>query len=140
MSEPIKTRLDDDPQNPSPTAPELPKQELSGDEKTMGMFCHLAALSGYVGVPVGWLLGPLIIWLIKKETMPFVDQEGKKAVNFQISVMIYSLICLPLCLVFIGIIGLIALGVFNLIMVITNAIKASKGEETNYPLTMTFIK
>jgi uncharacterized Tic20 family protein len=146
MSEPIKTRLDDDTQQEPTSPPPVPESnaalpsELSSEEKNMGMFCHLAALSGYVGVPVGWLLGPLVIWLIKKETMPFVDQEGKKAINFQISVMIYALVCLPLCLVFIGFILLMALGILDLIMVIVNAMKASKGEETRYPLSMTFIK
>jgi uncharacterized Tic20 family protein len=140
MSEPIKTRLDDETPEPVATPPEMPKQELSSDEKTMGMFCHLAALSGYIITPVGWLLGPLVIWLIKKETMPFVDQEGKKAINFQITMLIYSLISLVLCLVIIGYVLLIALGIFNFIIVIINAIKASNGEETRYPLSMTFIK
>jgi uncharacterized Tic20 family protein len=140
MSEPIKTRLEDETQEPVATPPEMPKQELSEQEKNMGMFCHLAALSGYVITPVGWLLGPLVIWLMKKETMPFVDQEGKKAINFQISVLIYSLVCLVLFLILIGYFLLIALWIFNFIIIIVNAIKASNGEETRYPLSMTFIK
>jgi len=140
MSEPIKTRLDDETQDPVAAPPEMPKQELSADEKNMGMFCHLAALSGYVGIPVGWLLGPLIIWLMKKETMPYVDQEGKKSINFQITILIYSLISLLLCLIFIGFILLAGLTIFNLVMVIVNAIKASKGEETRYPMSMNFLK
>ncbi len=156
MSEPIKTRLDDDTadgESPSSAPniaeladcvnsqpPRTPSRDIPAEERTMGMFCHLAALSGYVVTPVFWLLGPLIVWLMKKETMPFVDQEGKKAINFQISVIIYAAICLPLFLVFIGIPLLIGLAIFNFIIVIINAIKASNGEETDYPLTMTFIK
>ena len=156
MSEPIKTRLDDDTadgESPSSAPniaeladcvnsqpPRTPSRDIPAEERTMGMFCHLAALSGYVVTPVFWLLGPLIVWLMKKETMPFVDQEGKKAINFQISVMIYATICLPLCMIFIGIPLLFALGIFDLVMTIVNAMKAGKGEETRYPLSMNFIK
>ena len=140
MSEPIKTRLDDETQEPVATPSEMPKQELSADEKNMGMFCHLAALSGYIGIPVGWLLGPLLIWMIKKETMPFVDQEGKKAINFQISILIYSAVSIALCIIFIGFILLPGLAIFNIVMVIVNSIKASNGEETSYPLSINFLK
>ena len=146
MSEPIKTRLDDNTQQEPTSPPPVPESnaalpsELSSEEKNMGMFCHLAALSGYVGLPVGWLLGPLLIWLIKKETMPFVDQEGKKAINFQISILIYSAVSIVLCVIFIGFFLLAGLVILNLVMVITNAIKASNGEETRYPLSINFLK
>jgi uncharacterized Tic20 family protein len=139
MSEPIETRLEDDTLNPSTAPPEMPKPELSEQEKNMGMFCHLAALSGYV-IPMGWLVGPLILWLAKKETMPYVNQEGKKSINFQITILLYSLISGVLCLIFIGFLLLFGLTIFNLIMVIVNGIKAGKGEETRYPLSITFIK
>jgi uncharacterized Tic20 family protein len=51
------------------------------DARLWGMFCHLIAFSGYV-VPFGSVLGPLIIWLIKKDEMPFVDDQGKESLNF----------------------------------------------------------
>lgn len=101
----------------------------------MALFCHLAALSGLI-TP----LGSLILWLAKKDSMPYVDQEGKKAINFQISVVIYILASAALCLIGIGYILLLVLAIFNFIMVIINGIKAGKGKETHYPLSITFIK
>lgn len=136
MSEPIKTRLDDETPEPVTASPE----ELSADEKNMGMLCHLAALCGYIIPPIGSILGPLVIWLIKKDTMPYVDQEGKKSVNFQISILMYSIVSALLCVIIIGFFLLAGLAIFNLAMVIVNAIKSSKGEETSYPLSVNFLK
>ena len=60
--------------------------------RTWGIFCHLGALSMYLGVPLGNILVPLIIWLIKKDDLPLVDEHGKQSLNFQISLMLYAVI------------------------------------------------
>ena len=52
-------------------------------------FCHLAALAGYVVPMVGNIVGPLVVWLMKKEEYPLVDDQGKESINFQISILIY---------------------------------------------------
>ena len=76
---------------------------LSQDERTWGMLCHLSAFAGYV-FPFGGIVGPLVVWLIKKDEMPFVDDQGKEALNFQISVLIYAIVSFVLIFVLIGII------------------------------------
>jgi len=67
-----------------------------------GMFCHLSTLCGYV-MPFGNILGPLVVWLIKKDEYPLVDDQGKEALNFQISITIWTVIAAILCIIIIGI-------------------------------------
>jgi uncharacterized Tic20 family protein len=108
-------------------------------EKTWGMLCHLAALAGFV-IPFGNIIGPLIVWLVKKEESEYVDKQGKESLNFQISVTIYTLIAAVLVLIVIGFILLIAIGIAVLILVVVASIKASNREEFTYPLTIRFIQ
>ena len=89
--------------------------------------------------PLGNVIGPLIIWLIKKDESSFVDNQGKESLNFQISFTIYCAISAILIVVVIGIILLIALGIGFLILVIIASIKANEGEEYRYPLTLRLI-
>ncbi len=108
-------------------------------EKSWGMFCHLAALAGFV-IPFGNIIGPLIIWLIKKDESPYVDKQGKESLNFQISVTLYCIIAAVLIIVVIGIFLLIAIGIGTLVLIIVGAIKANNREEFSYPLTIRFIQ
>ena len=110
------------------------------DERMWGMLCHLAALSGFVGVPFGNIVGPLVIWMIQKDKYPSVVKHGKEALNFQISMTIYAAVAAVLILVVIGIFLLIAIAVVNVIFVIIAAIKANNGEPYRYPLTIRFLK
>ncbi|MBN2349457.1 MAG: DUF4870 domain-containing protein [Bacteroidales bacterium] len=109
------------------------------DEKNMGMLCHLLALSGFA-IPFGWILGPLIIWLIKKDESEFVNQQGKDALNFQISMLIWMLCCIPLIFIVIGIVLLIMLGILNLVMIIIASVRAADGQSTVYPLSLKIIQ
>ncbi len=108
-------------------------------ERTWGMLCHLSAFGIFLFPALGNILGPLIIWLIKKDESPFVDNQGKESLNFQISFTIYCLISSILIFVVIGIILLIALGIAFFILVIIASIKANEGEEYRYPLTLRLI-
>lgn len=130
-------------------APDAPQQEpvppqptgmSPKDEHMWGMLCHLTALVAYVGVPFGHILGPLVVWLIKREQSSFVDDQGKEALNFQISITIYGLVAAVLTLVIIGIFLGIALVIFDLVMVIIASVKANRGERYRYPLTIRFLK
>lgn len=112
---------------------------LSSDSRNMGMLCHLLALSGIV-IPFGAIVGPLIIWLLKKENDPYVDAQGKESLNFQISVTIYAIVSSILIMVVIGIFLLLGILVAWLVLTIIGTIKASKGEPWKYPLTIRFIK
>lgn len=107
---------------------------------TWGMLCHLTSLSMYIGIPLGNIVGPLIIWLLKKEEFPFVDEQGKESLNFQISLMIYGIISGILCFIVIGFLLLGALVIFDIVMVILASIKTSEGKSFQYPLTIRMIK
>ena len=109
------------------------------DARTWGMLRHLTALSGVI-IPFGNIVGPLIVWLIKKNEMPFVDDQGKESLNFQITVTIAGIVSIVLCAVVIGflLIPVVALGA--LVFTIIAAVKANKGEAYRYPLTIRLIK
>jgi len=110
------------------------------DARTWAMLCHLGGLGVYVIPTIGHILAPLIVWLIKKDESPFVDDQGKESLNFQISITIYALVALLLMRIIIGFILLPAVGIFDLVMVIIAAVKANSGEKFRYPLCIRFIK
>lgn len=116
----------------------MPKMDQA-QEKNWGMACHLVALSGFV-IPFGHILGPLVIWLMKKDESEFVDDQGKESLNFQISATIYLAIAAILIVIVIGIFLMAVIGVFVLVMVIIATIKSSNGEKFRYPLTIRLIQ
>ena len=103
-----------------------------------GMLCHLSALAGLV-IPFGNVLGPLIVWLTKKNDFPFVDDQGKESLNFQISLTIYVAVAAMLALLLIGIPLLIALGIGGLILTVIGAVNANDGKAYRYPMTIRFL-
>jgi len=109
-------------------------------ERMWAMICHLAALVAFIGIPFGNVLGPLVIWLIKKNEMPLVDVNGKEALNFQISMTIYFVVAGLLAFIVIGIPLMFMIGIANLVLVIMAAVKVNNGEEYQYPLTIRLIK
>lgn len=115
-------------------------ENAAKQEKTFAMLCHLTALSGLIGIPLGNILGPLIVWLIKKNESPLVDKNGKESLNFQISMTIYGIIAGLLVLVVIGWFLLIGLLIADLVLVIIASVKTSNGESYKYPLTIQFLK
>lgn len=109
------------------------------EERTWAMACHLAAFSAWF-TGFGMIVGPLVVWLIKKDQFPLVDDQGKEALNFSISVAIYGFVAFLLSFVLIGIPILIALGIFWFVEVIIASIRANNGEHFRYPLTIRFVK
>jgi uncharacterized Tic20 family protein len=109
------------------------------DEKTWGMLAHLTAFSGFL-IPLGSVLGPLIVWLVKRDESPFVADQGKEALNFNISVLLAGCVCGVLVFVFIGILLGVALFIYWLAMTIIAGIKASEGVHYRYPFTLRLIK
>jgi uncharacterized Tic20 family protein len=114
--------------------------EVSKDARMWAMFCHLGGLAGYVMPIVGNVVAPLIVWQIKKDASPFVDQQGKEAVNFQISMSLYALICIPLVFIIVGAFLLLAVGIVDLVFLLIAAVKANNGQQYRYPLAIRFIK
>jgi uncharacterized Tic20 family protein len=129
----------DVPPAAEPQHSDVPTSDVPSDAKMWAMFCHLSAILTMYLLAMGFL-GPLIIWLIKKDRSKFVDYHGKEALNFQITVLIACLICIPLIFVIIGIFLLIALGIFSLVMCIIAGINANGGGYYRYPLTLRLIK
>jgi uncharacterized Tic20 family protein len=108
--------------------------------RTWSAFCHASALLGVFFHFPGHLLGPLIVWLIKRDDAPEIDAHGKEAINFQISMLIYNVVAAFFCLILIGFFFLAILWVLNAIFVIIAAIQASDGKFYRYPMTIRFIQ
>ena len=89
---------------------------------------------------IGGLIVPLILWITQKDKVDNMDIHGRSIVNFQISIIIYSILSIPLILVFgLGILTLILICIMAFVFPIINAIKASRNELPNYPLTIKII-
>jgi uncharacterized Tic20 family protein len=123
-----------------PPAQQEALQSEDKDSRMWSMFCHLTALSAFIGVPFGNIIGPLIIWLIKKDDFHKVDDQGRESVNFQISMTIYTIVSFFLCFVIIGFLLLPIVLLVDLILVIIASVKANKGDMYRYPFTIRFIK
>jgi hypothetical protein len=109
------------------------------------MLCHLAALAGFLPMmPFLAVAGPLVVWLVKKDEYPFVNTQGKAAINFQLSMLIYGAFAILLALACgslgIGIVLFLAVVISDLILTIIAAIKANEGESFQYPVSFTFIR
>ncbi len=114
---------------------------ITETHKKWAMACHLAGLIGMIFLPsIGNIIAPLVVWIMKKEESAFIDDQGKEALNFQISMTIYLWVSGLLCFLFIGFLILPVLGIFALIVSIIAIIKSVDGEEYRYPLTIRFIK
>ena len=113
--------------------------EVPAEARTFGMLCHIGALAGYV-IPFGHIVGPLVFWLLKKDQHPFVDQQGKESLNFQITVTIAYAVFGVASIFLIGIPFLIATGVVALIFEIIAGLRANAGVSYSYPFTLRLLK
>ncbi|MBX8546091.1 DUF4870 domain-containing protein [Pseudomonas cichorii] len=103
------------------------------------MFCHFSAFFGLV-FPFGNLLGPLIIWQLKKDADSFLDAQGKEALNFQITVSIASVVSMLLFVVVIGIPLLALVCIGAMVLTVIAGIKANDGRDYRYPFTWRALK
>lgn len=124
---------------------------ITAEQRQWAMFAHLSALIGGL-VTAGWagsigcFIGPLVIWMMKKDTMAFVDDQGKEALNFNITVGIVFLVLFLLTIVTLGI-GIlltgpimVIVGLAWLVLTIIAGIKANEGVTYRYPFTLRLIK
>ena len=123
--------MNDDLQNPLPT----PSQEA----RQWAMFCHFAAFLGLV-FPFGNLLGPLIVWQLKKDMDPFVDQQGKEALNFQLTFSLAMMICGVLAWILIGFPLMVLVSVVALVLVVIAGIRANEGKPYRYPFCWRIVR
>ena len=110
----------------------------SSEERTWGAIVHLSALSGLL-IPFGNLLGPLVVWLIKRNELAQVDEEGKEALNFQITMTLAMLLSIPAMFIGIGGVLFVVIYLGDIILSIKAAVHASKDDHYSYPLTMRLI-
>jgi uncharacterized Tic20 family protein len=123
---------------------------ISHESKNWALFSHLSTFSALVGVPLGNVLGPLVMWLLRREQDPFAERHAREALNFNISLLLYGLALfaggLALLVVLIGIALLLLALLYAIVfffvwvaLTITATMAASRGEEYRYPLTIRFV-
>ena len=111
--------------------PSLPTDPIpTQDEKNLGLIMHVLSLVGFS------LIGPLIVWLVKKDESAFINAQGRELLNFQISFLIYAIVCIPLCFVLIGIPLLIVVGLASFILTIIGLVKATEQKIYRFPVTV----
>ena len=104
------------------------------------ILCHASALLGVFLHFPGHVLGPLIVWLAKRDESPELDAHGKESLNFQLSMLLYTVISAVFCIVLIGFVFLAILWVVNAVFVVIASIQASDGKLYRYPMTIRFIQ
>ena len=130
-----------------PSVPEVASPSaLSREERNWAMIGHLSALTGWIS-GFGYIAGPLVVWLIKKDTMPFVAKEAKEALNFNISrtiwLILVAIAAFVLTFVLVGVllwpvVALIPVGMS--VLSIVGGIRANEGRGYRYPLTLRLIQ
>jgi uncharacterized Tic20 family protein len=132
MNEEIQTPPDNVEPRPDELSSGVPAISSTPEDRQMGLFCHLG------GALLGFLV-PLIIWLIKKDQSRFIDDQGKEALNFQITMLIGHFVGgLTICFTFGGV-NLLCY-VLTLVFGIMGGVAANKGEVYRYPINIRFIK
>lgn len=131
--------------NPFVTPPQTPSSggadpvPANKDDNTLGLVCHLLGFAG-LAVPFGNILGPLVLWLVKRADSPYLDAVGKEVVNFNISWTIYAAVAAFSMLALVGFLLLPVVAIAWLVFVIMAAVKASDGRFHRYPLTIRLIR
>ncbi|MDC3379521.1 DUF4870 domain-containing protein, partial [Planctomycetota bacterium] len=105
----------------------------TSEERTLAIFCHVSHF--FVS-----FIGPLIIWLVKREESPYVDKHGKEAINFQLTMLLGMFVSFILMFVIIGFFTLMAIAIMNIVCSILAALKASEGGHYDYPMVIRFIR
>lgn len=113
--------------------------ESSFNVKQWSLIAHLSGFAGFI-FPVGNIIGPLLIWLLKKEQSQLLEEHAREALNFQISVTIYAIIASILLFVIVGMVLLPILIIIQIILMIKAALAADKSEFYRYPFTIRLIK
>ena len=127
-----------DPSDPSATG--APGTAPTENERTWGMLAHLSALAGVVVWLLGCVLGPLAVYLSRRDQSEFVAEHAREALNFNITVALAAVVCIALMVVFVGFILGTALFIAWLVLTLIAAIRASEGERYRYPLSLRLVK
>lgn len=122
---------------------------ITQNDKNYSAITHLSGFTGWV-FPFGNILAPLVLWAAKKNESSYINEHGKAAVNFQLSLLLYcfllGILLVPIAIFTLGlgiiaiIIGIIPVVILKIVLIISGSIKASNGEMYHYPFTIDFIK
>jgi len=112
---------------------------VTREDRNWGMLSHLLALIGFFVIPFGNVVAPLIVYLMKKDESPFVADQARESLNFQITLLIYALVSGVLVIILIGFLLLGIIWVAGIVLTIIAAVKAANGESYRYPLTLRLI-
>ena len=104
------------------------------------MIAHLSSLSAYVGVPFGHVVGPLVVLLTRGKESESVAREARHALNFNLTMLVCTLVCIPLIFVMVGLLLLPVVLLTQLICTIIAGVAANNGQEYRYPLSIEFVK
>ncbi|MEX2479735.1 MAG: DUF4870 domain-containing protein [Gammaproteobacteria bacterium] len=118
-------------------------ENVSGDRaasiRQLAMFGHLAGLLGFV-IPFASVLAPLVLWLLNRSRHPYIDEQGREAINFQLTILVYLLLAFALVLALVGLVLIPLIVLFQLIMVLVAAVRVNDGEAWRYPVTLRFLR
>jgi uncharacterized Tic20 family protein len=109
---------------------------VSPKERRIAAICHLSGFIGFLIPPIGHLLGPLLVWLIYRDKSLFIDDQGREAVNFQLSTTFYVIASSLLVFIFVGMFLMVILSVFWLVFVVVATVRSSQGSLFRYPLNL----
>ena len=112
--------------------------DFNSTDKTLAILSHVSTFAGFV-VPLGNIIAPLAIYLVKKDESPYIKHHASEALNFQITLTILMIVSAILILVFIGVLFLIALAILDLILTVVATVNASNGIWYRYPMTIRFV-
>ncbi|WPC05314.1 DUF4870 domain-containing protein [Pseudomonas sp. MBLB4123] len=110
------------------------------EARQWAMFCHYAAFFWFLVPMIGNVIGPLVVWQLKKDSAPFVDDQGKEALNFQITFSLAMMICGVLAWIIIGFPLMLLVSLTALVLTIIAGIKANAGEAYRYPICWRLVK
>lgn len=117
----------------------MEENRLTESERNWAMLCHLSAFAGFF-FPFGAIIGPLIFWLSRRDESLWVNMNGKASLNFQLSMLLYMILIIPLVFIIIGIPIIIALVTVKVVCIIIASVKSAKGEIFRYPLAIPFFQ
>ena len=114
--------------------------EVTERERTYVTWMHLAGLSSYIGIPLGHVLVPLVMWIMKHRESAYIDQQGREVLNFQLTITFYLIFSYILIFILIGFVFVALVVGLHIIATIMAAVKIYHGEDFRYPVTFRVIR
>lgn len=118
---------------------QLPQPQPSAEARKWAMLCHYAAFAWFVAPMIGNVIGPLVVWQLKRESDPYVDAQGREALNFQLTLSLALMVCWLLVWILIGFPLMALVSVVGLVLTIIGGIKANEGRPWRYPFCIRFL-